>query len=74
MNLIRRVSGASLNFFRYTAKSCDSQGVVTVSSYGASDEHPISIRWSTQANTCMEVCGYAAVLADARRGECVGWN
>jgi len=37
INLIRRGSGANLNLFRYTAKSCDSQGVVTVSSYGASD-------------------------------------
>ena len=44
MNLIRRVSGASLSLFRYTAKSCDSQGVVTATSYGASDEHPMSTR------------------------------
>ncbi len=68
MNLIRRVSGASLNFFRYTAKSCDSQGVVTVSSYGASDEHPMSIRsasdggkWNTRGNL-IGVWKYAAML------------
>ena len=68
MNLIRRVSGASLSLFRYTAKSCDSQGVVTVSSYGASDEHPMSIRsasdggkWNTRGNL-IGVWKYAAML------------
>lgn len=43
INLIRCVSGASLNLFRYAAKSCDSQGVVTATSYGASVQHPLSI-------------------------------
>ena len=68
MNLICRVSGASLNFFRYTAKSCDSQGVVTVLSYGASDEHPMSIRsasdgskWNTRGNL-IGAWKYAAML------------
>ena len=63
MNLIRRVSGASLNFFRYTAKSCDSQGVVTVSSYGASDEHPMSIRSASDGvRRQTRVWKYAAML------------
>ena len=63
MNLIRCVSGASLNFFRYTAKSCDSQGVVTVSSYGASDEHPMSIRSASDGvRRQTRVWKYAAML------------
>ena len=68
MNLIRRVSGASLSLFRYTAKSCDSQGVVTVSSYGASDEHPMSIRSASDGSkrntrgTLIGVWKYAAML------------
>lgn len=63
MNLIRRGSGASLNLFRYTAKSCDSQGVVTVSSYGASDEHPMSIRSASDGGRRQNrVWKYAAVL------------
>ena len=37
INLIRRGSGVNRYLFRYAAKSCDGQGVVTVSSYGASD-------------------------------------
>lgn len=68
MNLIRRGSGASLNFFRYTAKSGNGRGVVTVSSYGASDEHPMSIRsasdgskWNTRGNL-IGVWKYAAML------------
>lgn len=68
MNLIRRVSGASLNFFRYTAKSGNGRSVVTVSSYGASDEHPMSIRsasdgskWNTRGNL-IGVWKYAAML------------
>ena len=51
INFIRCVSGANLNLFRYAAKSCDSQGVVTVSSYGASDEHPMSIRSAPDGTT-----------------------
>lgn len=63
MNLIRRGSGASLNLFRYAAKSCDSQGVVTVSSYGASDEHPISIRSASDGGRRQNrVWKYAAML------------
>ena len=68
MNLIRCVSGASLNFFRYTAKSGNGRGVVTVSSYGASDEHPMSTRsasdgskWNTRGNL-IGVWKYAAML------------
>lgn len=68
MNLIRCVSGASLNFFRYTAKSGNGRSVVTVSSYGASDEHPMSIRsasdgskWNTRGNL-IGVWKYAAML------------
>lgn len=68
MNLIRRGSGASLSLFRYAAESCDSQGVVTVSSYGSSDEHPMSTRsasdgskWNTRGNL-IGVWKYAAML------------
>ena len=68
MNLICRGSGASLNFFRYAAKSGNGRGVVTVSSYGASDEHPMSIRsasdgskWNTRGNL-IGVWKYAAML------------
>jgi len=63
MNLIRRGGGANLNLFRYAAKSCDSQGVVTATSYGASDEHPMSIRSASDGdrrNT--RVWKYAAML------------
>ena len=63
INLIRRGSGANLNLFRYAAKSCDSQGVVTVSSYGASDEHPMSIRSASDGGRWQtRVWKYAAML------------
>ena len=63
MNLIRRGSGAGLNLFRYAAKSCDSQGVVTVSSCGASDEHPMSIRSASDGGRRQNrVWKYAAML------------
>ncbi len=63
MNLIRRGSGASLNFFRYTAKSGNGRGVVTVSSYGASDEHPMSIRSASDGvRRQTRVWKYAAML------------
>ena len=63
MNIIRCVSGANLNLFRYTAKSCDSQGVVTVSSYGASDEHPMSIRSASDGDRRKAgIWKYAAML------------
>ncbi len=61
--LIRCVSGANLNLFRYTAKSCDSQGVVTATSYGASDEHPMSIRSASDGDRRKAgIWKYAAML------------
>ena len=63
MNLIRRGSGASLNFFRYAAKSGNGRGVVTATSYGASDEHPMSIRSASDGvRRQTRVWKYAAML------------
>ena len=61
--VIRCGSGANLNLFRYTAKSCDSQGVVTATSYGASDEYPMSIRSASDGSSWnTRVWKYAAML------------
>ena len=63
INLIRCVSGANLNLFRYAAELGSGRGVVTVTSYGASDEHPMSIRSASDGSTRQtRVWKYAAML------------
>ncbi len=63
INLIRCVSGANLNLFRYAAELGSGRGVVTVTSYGASDEHPMSIRSASDGDRRKAgIWKYAAML------------
>jgi hypothetical protein len=62
INLIRRGSGANLNLFRYAAKSCDGQGVVTATSYGASVQRPLSILSASVGNSWRPAGRMLAIL------------
>ena len=50
MNIIRCVSGARINLFRYTAKEGDRHGKAAVTLAAASDEHPFSIHSASIGN------------------------